>query len=105
MFAVADGMGGHGAGDLASRLAIDNLTSGTRSRPLSTDGVLTALDGANRAIVTYEGAKGMGTTITGLALIESAGSDQLMVFNVGDSRVYRLSGSHLQPVTVCHFEG
>ena len=105
LFAVADGMGGHGAGDLASRLAIETMTSAARIRPLSPEGVLAALDGANRAIVTYEGARGMGTTITGLALLETpGGTEQLMVFNVGDSRVYRLSGGHLDQVTVDHSE-
>jgi protein phosphatase len=104
LFAVADGMGGHGAGDLASRLAIEAMTSAVR-QPLSPDAVLAALEGANRAIVTYEGARGMGTTITGLALLEKGGGgEQLMVFNVGDSRVYRLSGGRLEQVTVDHSE-
>ena len=104
LFAVADGMGGHGAGDLASRLAVDTLTSAARARPLTADGVLAALDAANRAIVTYEGAKGMGTTITGLALLETGGGGHLMVFNVGDSRVYRLVEGRLNQVTVDHSE-
>jgi protein phosphatase len=104
LFAVADGMGGHGAGDLASRLAIDAMTSAVR-QSLSPDAVLAALEGANRAIVTYEGARGMGTTITGLALLDrGAEGEQLMVFNVGDSRVYRLSGGRLEQVTVDHSE-
>ena len=104
LFAVADGMGGHGAGDLASRLAIEALGGATRMRPLTSEDVLTALDGANRAIITYEGARGMGTTITGLAVLETPGGDHLMVFNVGDSRVYRLSGGHLEQLTVDHSE-
>src|SRR5258707_15577993 len=104
LFAVADGMGGHGAGDLASRLAVDTLTSAARARPLTADGVLAALDAANRAIITYEGAKGMGTTITGLALLESGGADHLMEFNVGDSRVYRLALGRLREDTGVHPE-
>jgi PPM family protein phosphatase len=104
LFAVADGMGGHGSGDLASRLAIDTLAVAGRLRPLSVEQVLEALDGANRAIVTYEGVRGMGTTVTGLALLETPDGDRLMVFNVGDSRVYRLADSHLEQVTVDHSE-
>jgi protein phosphatase len=104
LFAVADGMGGHGAGDLASRLAIDTLTAAVRQRPLSVEDVLDGLNGANQAIVTYEGGRGMGTTVTGLALLETVGGDHLMVFNVGDSRVYRLSGGQLEQVTVDHSE-
>jgi protein phosphatase len=97
-------MGGHGSGDLASRLAIDTLTVAGRLRPLSVEGVLEGLDAANRAIVTYEGARGMGTTVTGLALLETRDGDRLMIFNVGDSRVYRLSGGVLSQVTVDHSE-
>jgi PPM family protein phosphatase len=104
LFVVADGMGGHGAGDLASSLAVEAVSSAARLRPLTEDGVLTALDGANRAIVTYEGARGMGTTITGLALVDTPGGDRLMVFNIGDSRVYRLSGGDLVQVTIDHSE-
>jgi protein phosphatase len=104
LFAVADGMGGHGAGDLASSLAIGAVKEAAGLRPLSEDGVLAALDGANRAIVTYDGARGMGTTITGLALVETPGGDRLMVFNVGDSRVYRLSAGDLVQVTTDHSE-
>jgi len=104
LFAVADGMGGHGSGDLASRLAIDTLAVAGRLRPLSVEQVLEALDGANRAIVTYEGVRGMGTTITGLALLETADGDRLMVFNIGDSRVYRLADGQLDQVTVDHSE-
>jgi protein phosphatase len=80
------------------------MTSAVR-QSLSPDAVLAALEGANRAIVTYEGARGMGTTITGLALLDrGAEGEQLMVFNVGDSRVYRLSGGRLEQVTVDHSE-
>jgi PPM family protein phosphatase len=104
LFVVADGMGGHGSGDLASSLAVEAVNTGARLRPLSEDGVLAALDGANRAIVTYEGAHGMGTTITGLALVDTLGGDRLMVFNIGDSRVYRLSGTALVQVTIDHSE-
>jgi protein phosphatase len=46
----------------------------------------------------------MGTTITGLALLEASSGDQLMVFNVGDSRVYRLVEGRLDQVTVDHSE-
>ncbi len=103
VYAVADGMGGHGAGDVASALAIEALISCARSRPLSADAVLAALEAANRAIIARDEADGMGTTVTGLALLE-AGGGHLMVFNVGDSRVYRLAGGRFDQVTVDHSE-
>ena len=46
----------------------------------------------------------MGTTVTGLAGLETTGSDHLMVFNVGDSRVYRLAADRIVQVTVDHSE-
>jgi len=105
LYAVADGMGGHGAGDVASALAIDILITCTRLGALSVDTVLAALGEANRAILARDEADSMGTTITGLACLDSAGGNShLMVFNVGDSRVYRLADDRLDQVTVDHSE-
>ncbi len=104
LYAVADGMGGHGAGDLASALAIETLTACARIRPLSVDTVLAALDDANHAVVQHDAAHGMGTTVTGLASLVTAGGNHLMVFNVGDSRVYRVADGRLDQVTVDHSE-
>jgi protein phosphatase len=104
VYAVADGMGGHGAGDVASALAIETLMARAAVRPLSAEAVLAALDEANRVIIEGDEADGMGTTITGLASLETAGGNHLMVFNVGDSRVYRLAEGRLEQVTVDHSE-
>ena len=46
----------------------------------------------------------MGTTVAGLAGLETAGGDQLMVFNVGDSRVYLLAANRVVQLTVDHSE-
>ncbi|HEY6492219.1 MAG TPA: protein phosphatase 2C domain-containing protein [Trebonia sp.] len=104
LFVVADGMGGHGAGDLASRIAIEEMTACAALRPLFAEAVLTALEQANRFIIERDAANRMGTTVTGLAGLEAAGGDQLMVFNIGDSRVYRLVGDRLEQLTVDHSE-
>lgn len=104
LYAVADGMGGHGAGDRASALAVEALAARARVRPLSVEAVLAALDEANQAILRDGEADGMGTTITGLASLETVGGSHLMVFNVGDSRVYRMVGGRLDQVTVDHSE-
>ncbi len=66
--------------------------------------MLTALEYANRHIIERDAANRMGTTATGLAALETAGADHLMVFNIGDSRVYRLSGDRLEQLTVDHSE-
>lgn len=104
LFAVADGMGGHGSGDLASTLAVQVLARYAGLRPLFTEAVLAALEEANRAIIDQDVPTRMGTTVTGLAGLETAGGDHLMVFNVGDSRVYRLAGESLEQLTVDHSE-
>jgi PPM family protein phosphatase len=104
LFVVADGMGGHGAGNVASRIAIEEMTACAALRPLFAEAVLTALEHANRHIIERDEANRMGTTATGLAGLETAGGDHLMVFNIGDSRVYRLSGGRLEQITVDHSE-
>jgi len=98
-------MGGHGAGDVASRLAIEELVKCViPGRALHVESILAALDNANRVIIERDEAHGMGTTITGLAGVESAGGTHLMVFNVGDSRVYRLAVGRLDQMSVDHSE-
>jgi serine/threonine protein phosphatase PrpC len=104
LFVVADGMGGHGAGNVASRIAIEEMTACVALRPLFAQAVLTALEHANRHIIERDQANRMGTTVVGLAALETAGGDQLMVFNVGDSRVYRLAGNRIEQLTVDHSE-
>src|SRR6201987_3764513 len=104
LFVVADGMGGHGSGDLASRIAIEDMSAVVPLRPLFAEAVLTALEHANRRIIEQDAANRMGTTATGLAALEAAGGDNLMVFNIGDSRVYRLAGNGLEQLTVDHSE-
>jgi protein phosphatase len=104
LFVVADGMGGHGSGDLASRIAIEEMSACAALRPLFAEAVLTALEHANRHIIERHAANKMGTTATGLAALETAGGDHLMVFNIGDSRVYRLAGNRFEQLTVDHSE-
>jgi serine/threonine protein phosphatase PrpC len=104
LFVVADGMGGHGSGDLASRIAIEEMSACVAFRPLLAEAVLTALEHANRHIIERDAANRMGTTVTGLAALETAGGYHLMVFNIGDSRVYRLVDNHLEQLSVDHSE-
>jgi PPM family protein phosphatase len=104
LFAVADGMGGHDAGEVASAVAVDVLAGYARGGSLSVDAVLAALDDANRAVIGRDEAHRMGTTVTGLASLVTPAGSQLMVFNVGDSRVYRLAGDQFGQLTVDHSE-
>src|ERR1700733_6527209 len=85
LFVVADGMGGHGSGDLASRIAIEEMSAGVALRPLFAEAVLTALQHANQHIIERDTASKMGTTATGLAALETAGGGAPMGFTNGDT--------------------
>lgn len=110
LFAVADGMGGHAAGEVASETALDALLGAIGAEP--PEGGWTAAElgdavrAANRAVWEEAQAnpdfRGMGTTLTALALIRDGGVDRLAVANVGDSRTYRLRGEQFQQLTIDH---
>ncbi len=111
VFAVADGMGGHAHGDVASRFVVeqlDQLAERGATEPLSTDDVMAALREANRQMVQASAAaedrRPMGTTACGLAVVEVDGETRWAVFNIGDSRVYRYADGELQQVSVDHSE-
>src|SRR5262245_54415454 len=95
LFMVADGMGAHAAGELASRLAIDHVPhlyrkfddlSGPEALRRS---VLEANAEINRRGQANEEFHNMGTTCTALTLLPQGA----VVAHIGDSRVYRLRGS------------
>ncbi len=104
IFAVADGMGGHSAGDVASDAVVTRL-SAYIGQPLPDAGAidkalgLAVEDMAKGAGVTDAGT---GTTVTGAALALVSGTPQWIVFNIGDSRVYQLVSGVLEQVTVDH---
>jgi PPM family protein phosphatase len=104
VLAVADGMGGHAAGEIAARIAIDTLTREMR-RPGVRDPAQTlvaATQEANELIIDraneYERFKGMGTTLTAAVMRKG----MLTVAHVGDSRAYLLSGGVLHQITQDH---
>lgn len=104
VFAVADGMGGHAAGDFASAAVVTRLAEYGGRDVVGTPELDRALrmavqDMGRGAGVTDEGS---GTTVTGAALGEIAGEPAWLVFNIGDSRVYRLVGGVLEQLTVDH---
>ena len=107
LFAVADGMGGHNAGERASRLAVEALRDFcrcAREEGLDANGE-TFQEGvlwANRLIFEDAGRdasrKGMGTTLTALLL---SGGDY-WICHVGDSRAWRLRAGTLEQLTSDH---
>ena len=103
LFAVADGMGGARAGEVAARLAaaaLEEAGTGTRGE----QGVAMLIEEANRRIweraVTDPATSGMGTTVT--AAIVDAAAGQVAIGHVGDSRAYLLRGGALEQLTTDH---
>lgn len=96
LIAVADGMGGHAAGEVASRLALDsaNRTSGTPAEKVALANVAVLAGGSERI-----DRSGMGTTLT-LGVFNSDG--RLEVGHVGDSRLYLARKGSLVQVTTDH---
>ncbi len=108
LVAVADGMGGHAGGETASALAVEACAQFGTDDVAGPADVVAMVARANEAVLRRAGddpsLAGMGTTLTGVAVIDVGGVTHLAVFNVGDSRVYRWGGSALTPVTVDHSE-
>jgi serine/threonine protein phosphatase PrpC len=97
---VADGMGGHAAGEIASGLAVEVVrrTFYARTEPVA-ESLIIAFDAANRAILEharkFPECKGMGTTCTALAVQD----DHLWLAHVGDSRAYILRNGNLKQLS------
>ncbi|MCA1840414.1 MAG: Stp1/IreP family PP2C-type Ser/Thr phosphatase [Actinomycetota bacterium] len=99
LFAVADGMGGHRAGDVASQLAIERLKGHAMD---GQEALMTAVRDANSAIYDKGRAdpalSGMGTTITAMLATETAAQ----IAHVGDSRAYLFRDGVLKRLTQDH---
>ena len=103
LFAVADGMGGAQAGEVASRTAVEVLSDGLPGGEGSVEDRLRGIvQGANERIhalsVADEERAGMGTTLT----LAHVGERDVTVAHVGDSRCYRLRDGELERLTVDH---
>lgn len=102
---VADGMGGHSSGEVASRLAVDTLRNWLKrleTRELTLGMVETAFCEANQAIwkhaSDHEETRGMGTTLTAAFLL----GKQVLIGHVGDSRAYLYRNNDLRQLTRDH---
>jgi protein phosphatase len=105
LVAVADGMGGHAAGEIAASVAVDALRDAFAADQ-SADGLVAAANTANRAVhdrsESNQELHGMGTTLTAAALVKTRRSEQLVLINVGDSRAYLLVDGELTQLTEDH---
>ncbi|MDP9071525.1 MAG: Stp1/IreP family PP2C-type Ser/Thr phosphatase, partial [Actinomycetota bacterium] len=105
LFAVADGMGGHAGGEVASLTAVEALLAGFDANRTA-DGLADAVRNANEAVWKRARERtelrGMGTTMTALALVRENGEEALAIVNVGDSRAYLLRDGDLDQLTDDH---
>ena len=104
LYAVADGMGGHTAGEVAAEIAVEVFE--THRDIVSTQDLIQAVHEMNAAIMERADAEpalsGMGTTLCALALVVSGEQERLALANVGDSRIYVYAGDELQQLTEDH---
>lgn len=107
VFAVADGMGGHEAGEIASGMCVRALAAmpqlATGERSVTADVLQQYLVRADNSIRDATGARA-GTTLTGVVVVEQMGLPYWLVVNIGDSRTYRLSQGRFEQVSVDHSE-
>jgi serine/threonine protein phosphatase PrpC len=107
VFAVADGMGGHEAGEIASGMCVRALAAmpqlATGERSVTAAVLQQYLLRADSSIREVTGARA-GTTLTGAVVVEQMGMPYWLVMNIGDSRTYRLSQGNFAQVSVDHSE-
>ncbi|NPD30973.1 Stp1/IreP family PP2C-type Ser/Thr phosphatase [Eggerthellaceae bacterium zg-1084] len=101
LYVVADGMGGHAAGEVASEIAVSTVARHAPERADAQE-LGRAVQAANEAIIHAaaegRGREGMGTTCTAAMIDE----DRLVIAHVGDSRAYLYDGSRLHQLTRDH---
>lgn len=107
LFVVADGMGGHAAGEVASRIAVETTVAAMRARARparprdEAELLLQAVHDANAAVVreaAERGTHGMGSTLSAVCVRKRAA----VIANVGDSRVYLISRKGIAQLTTDH---
>jgi protein phosphatase len=108
MFVVADGMGGHNAGEVASAMAIKMLGDAQKAGVADANQLSEVIKQINKAIFQASAdqtdQRGMGTTLTALALTPSNRNSEVSVSvaNIGDSRTYLLRNGEFRQVSVDH---
>lgn len=100
ILAVADGVGGVNAGEIASRMVLEHLA--TMPRDLGESDIACFIQALNDKLLSYgednPDARGLGTTLAGIV----CRGGKVLTFNVGDSRVYRFRDGFLRQLTRDH---
>ncbi len=105
VFAVADGMGGHDAGEVASALTTSRLETLGKGSPTSVEQVSAEIQNINALLRSAaDGPSGatMGTTGVGIVMVDNVGVLSWLVFNVGDSRAYCMVAGTLTQMSKDH---
>jgi serine/threonine protein phosphatase PrpC len=105
LFIVADGMGGHAGGDVASAIATKRLAEADTDYAVAEDAeqaLRSAMIAANsllaETVFEHSELTGMGTTVSGILRV----GDQIALAHIGDSRIYRFRDGELEQVTADH---
>jgi protein phosphatase len=99
VFLVADGMGGYQSGDTASAIVVEEFAIAPGVERVTPEWVMHSFDRADSRI--RSGAGG-GTTVAGIAVVQQDSTPYWLVFNIGDSRVYRCIAGLFTQVSVDH---
>lgn len=103
LFLVADGMGGHDAGDAASAAVIAEFRALVGEQSVGIERMRAVLSRARTAVQRIgHAARAAGTTLTGVAVTEVGGHGYWLAINVGDSRTYRFADGELEQISVDH---
>jgi PPM family protein phosphatase len=104
LFLVADGMGGHQAGEVASATVVDEFGRLGGHASLTIHEVQAALRSARARVEALPdgGGAGAGTTLAGVAIADVEGEGYWLALNLGDSRTYRLSEGVFEQISVDH---
>ena len=104
LFVVADGMGGHAGGEIASQRTVARLQEAVGAGEISPATIETALTAAVQDITAHPDTtdEGTGTTLTGVFFALIDGDAHWVSLNIGDSRVYLLREGALSQVTTDH---
>lgn len=103
VFLVADGMGGHERGEVASAEAVRQFATLVGRPWVTPQDVQERVASAASAIAALAvGGRAPGSTVAGVALSQESGRPYWLAFNLGDSRVYLLRSGRLEQVTVDH---
>lgn len=104
LFVVADGMGGHLGGEIASASTIARLQAVAESGTVSSQNIEKALERAVRDIASHPETtdEGTGTTVTGVFLDVSGDEPHWVTMNIGDSRVYLVRDDAIVQITTDH---